>query len=165
MQDFVHQQYHLRWPARLIMGSNPQVAFVIGGPGSGKGQQTNLAVLGCFFFFWGGGRGGFADFAEDSVSDFFGLYFIYQQNAPSFAITCCLIIGLTGSCGLVRWSFESWNLLKLLCCGFLKDQLVVWMRRFFCYSAVWFQVTYVCISSTDWPWNHLIMVHIWQMNT
>ena len=39
------------------MGSNPQVAFVIGGPGSGKGQQTNLAVLGCFFFFWGGGVG------------------------------------------------------------------------------------------------------------
>lgn len=25
---------------------------------------------GCFFFFGGGGRGGFADFAEDSVSDF-----------------------------------------------------------------------------------------------
>ena len=38
------------------MGSNPQVAFVIGGPGSGKGQQTNLAVLG--FFFLGGGGGG-----------------------------------------------------------------------------------------------------------
>ena len=35
------------------MGSNPQVAFVIGGPGSGKGQQ--LPLFGMFFFFGGGG--------------------------------------------------------------------------------------------------------------
>eukprot|EP00434_Breviolum_minutum_P023025 symbB.v1.2.020315.t1/scaffold1702.1/size107242/6 len=30
--------------SRLIMGSNPQVAFVIGGPGSGKGTQCDLAA-------------------------------------------------------------------------------------------------------------------------